>query len=182
MTQRGHAFAIVDEVDSILVDEARTPLIISGPTEDQTRNLPRGRRADGRASSKRRLRTGRKAAPGHADRKRQRAYGRAAARQPACLSNGDLYDTENITIVHHVNQALKAHMLFQKDKDYIVKNDQVDHHRRIHRPHDGRPPLFRRPAPGAGSQGTCRRSSRRTSPWPRSPSRIISASMTSWPA
>src|SRR3954453_16894829 len=41
------------------------------------------------------------------------------------LENGDLYDTENITVVHHVNQALKAHLLFQKDKDYIVKNDQV---------------------------------------------------------
>ena len=50
---------------------------------------------------------------------------RAAARGAGCCESGDLYDIENITIVHHVNQALKAHKLFQKDKDYIVKNDKV---------------------------------------------------------
>ncbi len=141
MTQRGHAYAIVDEVDSILIDEARTPLIISGPTEDQTEmymavdammpNLrPPGKTKARQGSVEDDQDKGdydldEKARQVTPDRNRQRAYGRTAARRRACCESGDLYDTENITVVHHVNQALKAHTLFQKDKDYIVKNDQV---------------------------------------------------------
>jgi preprotein translocase subunit SecA len=55
--------------------------------------------------------------------------------------------------VHHVNQALRAHTLFKRDVDYIVKQRQDRHHRRVHRPHDGRPALLGRAAPGAGGQG-----------------------------
>ena len=123
MVQRGHAFAIVDEVDSILIDEARTPLIISGPTEDQSDTY---RAVDAVMS-----------ALGKSDyeldeKSRQVSLTEAGNEHMAqllkaagLLPHGDLYDTENITIVHHVNQALKAHLLFQKDKDYIVKNNQV---------------------------------------------------------
>ena len=123
MTQRGHAFAIVDEVDSILVDEARTPLIISGPTEDQTEMykrvdavLPALADSDIEVDEKQRQVTLTESGNEHMVEMLKAA---------GLLESGDLYDTENISVVHHVNQALKARKLFQKDKDYIVKNDQV---------------------------------------------------------
>jgi preprotein translocase subunit SecA len=123
MAQRGHAFAIVDEVDSILVDEARTPLIISGPTEDLTEmyrkvdaTIPDLAADDIEIDEKQRQVTLTETGNEHMVQ---------LLRAAGLLETGDLYDTENISIVHHVNQALKAHKLFQKDKDYIVKNDQV---------------------------------------------------------
>ena len=123
MSQRGHAYAIVDEVDSILIDEARTPLIISGPTEDQTEMY---RSVDA-------VMGGLVPADYDMDEKsRQVSLTEAGNEHMAqllkaagLLEKGDLYDTENISVVHHVNQALKARLLFLKDKDYIVKNDQV---------------------------------------------------------
>ncbi len=123
MSQRGHSFAIVDEVDSILIDEARTPLIISGPTEDQT-EMYRSVNAVMGALVKEDYDLDEKA--------RQVSLTEAGnehmteiLKTAGVLETGDLYDIENIAIVHHVNQALKAHLLFQKDKDYIVKNGQV---------------------------------------------------------
>ncbi|MBN9589851.1 MAG: preprotein translocase subunit SecA [Alphaproteobacteria bacterium] len=123
MAQRGHAFAIVDEVDSILIDEARTPLIISGPTEDLTEMY---RAVDAVMGSLARDdydldEKSRQVSLNEQGNERMTQLLRAAG----LLTTGDLYDTENISVVHHVNQALKAHTLFQKDKDYIVKNDQV---------------------------------------------------------
>ena len=141
MAQRGHSFAIVDEVDSILVDEARTPLIISGPTEDRTEIY---RNVDAlipqlRAPGKKKIidKNGREVPEDKGDyeldeKQRQVTLTEAGnehmvqlLRAAGLLESGDLYDIENITIVHHVNQALKAHKLFQKDKDYIVKNGKV---------------------------------------------------------
>jgi preprotein translocase subunit SecA len=123
MVQRGHAFAIVDEVDSILIDEARTPLIISGPTEDLTEmyravNAVMGglTKDDYELDEKQRQVSLTEAGNEHMSQLLKGA---------GMLQTGDLYDLENISIVHHVNQSLKAHLLFQKDKDYIVKNDQV---------------------------------------------------------
>ena len=123
MTQRGHAFAIVDEVDSILIDEARTPLIISGPTEDLTEMY---RAVDA-------VMSGLVKEDYDLDEKSRQVsltetgneHMSELLKAAGLLESGDLYDTENISIVHHVNQALKAHLLFQKDKDYIVKNGQV---------------------------------------------------------
>ncbi|HWY60885.1 MAG TPA: preprotein translocase subunit SecA [Rhizomicrobium sp.] len=123
MTQRGHAYAIVDEVDSILVDEARTPLIISGPTEDQS----------GTYRSVDALMVNLVDSDVEVDEKTRQVnltesgneHMVALLRAAGLLESGDLYDTENITVVHHVNQALKAHKLFQRDKDYIVKSNQV---------------------------------------------------------
>src|SRR6185312_8051899 len=116
-------FAIVDEVDSILVDEARTPLIISGPTEDQTEmyravNALIGslKKDDYELDEKQRQVTLTEAGNEHMAQ---------LLKSTGLLPMGDLYDTENITALHHVNQALKAHLLFQKDKDYIVKGGQV---------------------------------------------------------
>jgi preprotein translocase subunit SecA len=123
MTQRGHVFAIVDEVDSILIDEARTPLIISGPTDDQSETYRQVDavmgalvKDDYELDEKSRQVSLTETGNEHMAQMLKAA---------GLLANGDLYDTENITIVHHVNQALKAHLLFQRDKDYIVKNDQV---------------------------------------------------------
>jgi len=123
MAQRGHAYAIVDEVDSILIDEARTPLIISGPTQDQSEMykavdavmvniVPEDYELDEKQKQVTLTEQG---------NEHVTEMLRAAGLLPA----GDLYDSENITIVHHVNQALKAHTLFQRDRDYIVKNGQV---------------------------------------------------------
>ncbi len=123
MTQRKHSYAIVDEVDSILVDEARTPLIISGPTEDLTEMyrkvdalIPRLTKDDYELDEKQRQVTLTEAGNEHMVEH---------LREAGLLETGDLYDIENISVVHHVNQALKAHTLFLKDRDYIVKNDDV---------------------------------------------------------
>ncbi|SEA31730.1 preprotein translocase subunit SecA [Rubrimonas cliftonensis] len=124
MVQRGHAYAIVDEVDSILVDEARTPLIISGPAQDQS-TLYVG--VDALMPS---------LAPEHyeVDEKQRSAiltedgneFIEEKLREAGLVKEGaTLYDPENVSIVHHVNQALRAHKLFTRDKDYIVKNGKV---------------------------------------------------------
>mgnify|MGYP000560105943 CR=1 FL=1 len=122
MVQRGHSFAIVDEVDSILIDEARTPLIISGPVEDRAdlyvaidALMPKLGAGDVELDEKQR-----QVALTEAGNEKMEGLLEAAG-----LMKGSLYDIENVTIVHHVNQALKAHRLFQRDKDYIVKAGQV---------------------------------------------------------
>jgi hypothetical protein len=98
------------------------------------------------------------------------------------LKGESLYDVENVAVVHHINNALKAHRLFTRDKDYIVRNDEIviiDEFTGRMMP--GRRYL-RRPAPGARGQGRRQASSRKTRPWPRSPSRTISACIPSLPA
>ncbi len=123
MVQRGHHYAIVDEVDSILIDEARTPLIISGPTED---NSDLYKRVDS-------LIPGLEKEDFELDEKQRQVSLTEAGnehmvqllREVGVLEEGDLYDVNNIVTVHHVNQALRAHKLFQKDKDYIVKDNKV---------------------------------------------------------
>jgi len=123
MVQRGHAYAIVDEVDSILVDEARTPLIISGPMEDRSDLylavddfIPRLDPEDYEVDEKQRTATLTETGNEHIERMLEEA---------GLLKGDNLYDVENVTVVHHVTQALKAHKLFQKDKDYIVRGDEV---------------------------------------------------------
>ena len=123
MVQRGHYFAIVDEVDSILVDEARTPLIISGPVEDRTDFY---RTIDGYMPSL--------VEDDYEIDEKQRSANyteigneklEKALTEAGLLKADSLYDVENVTVVHHLNQALRAHKLFQRDKDYIVKDDEV---------------------------------------------------------
>jgi len=122
MVQRGHNFAIVDEVDSILIDEARTPLIISGPVEDRAdlynavdALMPRLVKEDFDLDEKQR-----QVSLTEIGNERMEQM-----LEQAGLMKGSLYDIDNVTIVHHVNQALKAHKLFQRDKDYIIKGGQV---------------------------------------------------------
>ncbi len=116
--QREANYAIVDEVDSILIDEARTPLIISGPSEESTdkyykidKIIPRLKKEtdytiDEKARSAMLTEEGNTKVEG-------------------LLGAGNLYDPANIELVHHVNQALKAHVLFKRDVDYIVKDNEV---------------------------------------------------------
>jgi len=122
MVQRGHVYAIVDEVDSILIDEARTPLIISGPLED---------RAELYQTIDELMKIVVKEDFELDEKQRQVSFTEAGnekmenALQEAGLLKGTLYDIDNVTIVHHLNQALKAHKLFQRDKDYIVKGGEL---------------------------------------------------------
>ncbi len=123
MVQRGHNYAIVDEVDSILVDEARTPLIISGPLEDRSEMyntvdtfLLKLEPADYEVDEKQRT-----AIFTEEGTEKLENLLRAAD----LLRGESLYDVENVAMVHHVNNALKAHRLFQRDKDYIVRNGEI---------------------------------------------------------
>ncbi len=123
MVQRGHYFSIVDEVDSILVDEARTPLIISGAVEDKTdlyvavdKLVPELADEDFELDEKSKTVT-------LTEQGNERAE--ELLRGAGLLQGDSLYDVENVTAVHHINQALKAHKLFLRDRDYIVKNRQV---------------------------------------------------------
>lgn len=123
MVQRGHAYAIVDEVDSILVDEARTPLIISGPLEDRSEMyntidafmLKLGP-ADYEVDEKQKTTIFTEDGTENLEN---------MLRDAGLLKGESLYDVENVAIVHHVNNALKAHLLFQKDRDYIVRNGEI---------------------------------------------------------
>jgi preprotein translocase subunit SecA len=123
MVQRSHIYAIVDEVDSILIDEARTPLIISGPLDDRSEfyntidsYIPLLDKADYEVDEKQRSVTLTEAGM-------EKLEGRL--RDAGELKGESLYDVENVSVVHHVNQALRAHKLFQRDKDYIVRNGEV---------------------------------------------------------
>lgn len=122
MVQRGHRYAIVDEVDSILVDESRTPLIISGPTDDRSdlyiaidALIPMLKTEDYSLDEKQRSVV-------FSESGNERIE---ELMTQAGILQGSLYEPANITLVHHANQALRAHKLFQRDKDYIVKNDEV---------------------------------------------------------
>ena len=123
MVQRDFNFAIVDEVDSILIDEARTPLIISGPAEDssatyKTMNavIPKLVPEDFEKDEKQRTVAFTEAGQEHIEE---------LLRDADMLQEGGLYDINNISLVHHANQALRAYHLFARDTDYIVKDDKV---------------------------------------------------------
>src|ERR1043165_4902155 len=138
--QRGHNFAIVDEVDSILIDEARTPLIISGPAEESTdlyyevdRIIPRLKpgeiiRGDAKAEEREALES---TGDYIHDEKHKTVTltesGMAKAEQLLShrLQPGGLYDPANMPLLHHINQGLRAHALFQRDVDYMVKDGEV---------------------------------------------------------
>src|SRR5690242_10640732 len=123
MVPRGHYFAIVDEVDSILIDEARTPLIISGPLDDRSdfyntidTFFPKLDKSDYDVDEKQRTVTLTEAGMEKLE---------TLLRDAGQLKGESLYDVENVSVVHHVNQALRAHTLFTRDKDYIVRDAEV---------------------------------------------------------
>jgi preprotein translocase subunit SecA len=123
MVHRPFHYAIVDEVDSILIDEARTPLIISGPTEDNSelyiqvnRVIPALVPDDYEKDEKQKTVTLTEAGQEKMEE---------LLRQHGLLEVGGLYDIHNVSLVHHCNQALRAHKLFALDTDYIVKDDKI---------------------------------------------------------
>ena len=130
--QRGHNFAVVDEVDSILIDEARTPLIISGPSEESTDkyykankvipHLQRGEVIEGKEP-------GEKYTTGDftIDEKHRQAAltEEGVLHVEKLLGIGNMYEPQNVEWNHHIQQALKAHAIFQKDRDYVVKDGEV---------------------------------------------------------
>ena len=123
MVQRGHHYAIVDEVDSILVDEARTPLIISGPSDDSSelyravdKLVPQLVPGDWEKDEKQRSVSLTEQGQEHIQ---------ALLDEAGLLKAPDLYDIENVSLVHHAQQALRAHKVFSRDVDYIVKDRKV---------------------------------------------------------
>ena len=123
LVQKKHNFAIIDEVDNILIDEARTPLIISGPTEDTSslylkinQFIPQLKDVDYEKDEKSK-------SVNLTDKGVESIE--KILKEKKLLKNNNLFDSENIVILHHINQALRAHKLFEKDTDYIVKNNQV---------------------------------------------------------
>ncbi len=134
LVQRELHYAIVDEVDSILIDEARTPLIISGPAEESTdlyykvdRIIPKLTRAatitEGKLHEIEEVRQGDYIVDEKAKTVTLTEAGVARCEQ--LLSVGNLYDPQNIDTLHHINQGLRAHALFQRDVDYVAKDGQV---------------------------------------------------------
>jgi preprotein translocase subunit SecA len=138
--QRGHHFAIVDEVDSILIDEARTPLIISGPAEESTdlyyevdRIIPRLKmgavtQGDTKAEDREAL----EATGDYIKDEKHKTVTLTEGGMAKCeqmlahrLQPGGLYDPANMPLLHHINQALRAHALFHRDVDYMVKDGEV---------------------------------------------------------
>lgn len=123
MVQRDFNYAIVDEVDSILIDEARTPLIISGAAEDSSEKyisvdkiIPHLTDADYEKDEKQKTVTLTEAGMEHVEQ---------LLKQVGLIKEGGLYDIGNVSLVHHVNQALRAHKMHIRDVDYIVKDDKV---------------------------------------------------------
>jgi len=135
--QRGLNYAVIDEVDSILIDEARTPLIISGPAEDSSERYKEINKLIPQLSRQEQVgENGETEGPGDfsVDEKGKQVFFTEDGHQKieemleaaGLLDAGaSLYDTANISLMHHLNAALKAHALFQKDVDYIVKNNEV---------------------------------------------------------
>ena len=118
MVQRGHRFGIVDEVDSILIDEARTPLIISGPSEESTDKYYRIDKIIPRLNKEEDFQIDEKA-------RTVTLTEEGNEKLEGLLAVGNLYDPANLETLHHVNQALRAHTLFKLDVDYVVRDGQV---------------------------------------------------------
>ena len=123
MVQRSHNFCIVDEVDSILIDESRTPLVISGAVEDKTtlynsvnKIIPFLDPEDYEIDEK--TKTGTLTDKGNDKAEK-------ILKEKNIITEGTLYDVSNVSVVHHINQALRANKLFEKDRDYIVKSGSV---------------------------------------------------------
>jgi preprotein translocase subunit SecA len=179
MCHRPFNYAIVDEVDSILIDEARTPLIISGPAEDSSDLY----RAVNKIIPQLK--------PEHYDKdEKSRTVALSEAgqqvvedllKEAGIVKEGSLYDINHVPVVHHVNQALRAHKLFTRDVDYMIRNGQV----MIVDEFTGRMMEGRRYSDGLLRRSRQRKASKsrpRTRRSPRSPSRTTSASTRNSPA
>ena len=171
MVQRGHYFAIVDEVDSILIDEARTPLIISGPSDqspkwyaDFAKLVTRLDRDDDYEVDEKKKTVG--------------ILESGVEKTEDWLGIDNLYEAVNTPFVGYLNNALKAKELFKKDKDYVIMDGEILDCRRAHGPHlAGR--RYNEGLHQAIEAKKASRSRRRIRRWPRSPCRTSSGSTTS---
>jgi preprotein translocase subunit SecA len=123
MVQRGFHYAIVDEMDSILIDEARTPLIISGPTDDTSELYVTANRLVQQLGPEDYEKDEKQHNAHFTEKGMERIE--ALCTEWQLLKGSALYDIENVSLVHHLNQALKAHVLYHRDKEYIVNDNQV---------------------------------------------------------
>ena len=192
LVQRGHAFAIVDEVDSILIDEARTPLIISGQGEKSTQLYDMAEMFVSRLKKQVVVQVDNKEEEDPAeteadyivDEKAKTAMltARGIAKAEEFFHVDNLSDPENATLSHHINQAIKAHGVMKKDIDYVVKDGEVI----IVDEFTGRLMFGRRYSNGLHQAIEAKEhvsvKPARTRPWPPSPSRTTSACTTSSPA
>ena len=124
LSQRGHYFAIVDEVDSILIDEARTPLIISGQVEDKTELYNKINKVIPKIEDNH-YEIDEKSKNVMLSDEGNDFLDKILPGLGLMKDNSSVYDMENVNLIHHVNQALKAHKIFNKDTDYLVKDNQV---------------------------------------------------------
>ena len=124
LVQRGHNFAIVDEVDSILIDEARTPLIISGQVEDKSQLYNKIDKIVPKISSSH-IDIDEKSKNVTLTDEGNEYLDKILVTENLMKEDSSIYDMENVNLVHHINQALKAHKIFNKDTDYLVKDNQV---------------------------------------------------------
>ena len=124
LVQRGHHFAIVDEVDSILIDEARTPLIISGQVEDKSQLYNKIDKIIPKISLNH-IDIDEKSKNVTLTDEGNEFLDELLVKENLMDKDSSIYDMENVSLVHHVNQALKAHKIFNKDTDYLVKDNQV---------------------------------------------------------
>ena len=175
LVQRGHNFAIVDEVDSILIDEARTPLIISGPADASSKWYARVR-ADRAAAERGRPLRGRHQEAHHRRARGRRRVRRGSARHRQPLRGRELAAGQLPEQLHQGEGALFARQGLHRPRR------RGHHRRRVHRPHPRRPPLQRGHAPGHRGQGEGRDQGREPDAWPRSRCRTTSASTRSSPA
>ena len=162
LVQRELHYAIVDEVDSILIDEARTPLIISGPADESTdlyykidRIIPKLRRAATIVEGKLSEIEAEKKGDFIVDEK-ARAVALTEEGIASCerlLNVDNLYDPRNMTMLHHIQQGLRAHALFRRGRRLHRQGRPGHHRRRVHRAPDARPALVGRAAPGGRGQG-----------------------------
>ena len=187
--QRGLNYAIVDEVDSILIDEARTPLIISGQADD---NVDLYYRLNELAPKL--TRQAEEKGPGDywvdekahqvllSEEGHEHAEEHPRQRRACSPPGSSLYDAHNITLMHHLYAALRAHALYHRDQHYVVQNGEVDHRRRVHRPADVRAAAGPTACTRRSRRRKACRSSARTRRSRRSPSRTTSACTASSPA
>ena len=124
LVQRGHHFAIVDEVDSILIDEARTPLIISGQVEDKSQLYNKIDKIIPKISLNH-IDIDEKSKNVTLTDEGNEFLDELLVKENLMDKDSSIYDMQNVSLVHHVNQALKAHKIFNKDTDYLVKDNQV---------------------------------------------------------
>ena len=124
LSQRSHSFAIVDEVDSILIDEARTPLIISGQVEDKTELYNKINKVIPKIEDSH-IEIDEKSKNVTLTDEGNDFLDNVLPGLGLMKNNSSVYDMENVNLIHHINQALKAHKIFNKDTDYLVKDNQV---------------------------------------------------------